>query len=424
MRKITALPLLLLLMLLGCDSNTAATSTPTPLAIDQTEAKVVHAFPSNSPILPYFQLSPDGSKLLVYTNKPGNTVLYDLTRNISTTLPLEGSSLDRLSVAFAPDSSAFIYTEDLFIYIQQSDVHLYDIASAKQTNLTGNIINHPVSHNLGELAKNTAWRPGWSPDSQTIYYVANSDGSHNEILSIPRSGGQSKTVFTYPKANEFAISHLSLSRDNKQIIYIYYPSDFQKETDAGIHIVNSDGSGDHQVTKVVLQTPSDGSPMIVLDDVAPQLSGKLLLMAPNNGHYATTTLLEPYTDISAGLTSTLTYLDPLSGRTTTPTPSKSAIRQTYGATWSPDGKRIAFVTDNPVDPSKPHHSLWLYEPVSGKYAMVYSNDEPSHFILNQMQTLTWAGNDTIAVFNGADKIQVLQLGPKSAGAGTTPTTQP
>jgi len=387
--------LLTLLLLVACDGDSGML-TATPLT--QLTTKVAHTVDlADRRLAPYFWLSPDGTKLLTLTISGVQAMLYDLQSDKGQPLDLGVDSIDPASISFAPDSGSILYSEDFLRQARQSDVHLYDLKLHKATTLTSFRRNTPSSsHKQAELARFAAWSPLWSVDGKAIYY-ASMDEQGYAIYSLPRYGNEAAHKSFALGQSEGLVTSFGLTTAGKRLVYVLATS---KAGLAGVYLWQGAGVG-----RQLLADPQAANLRVV---------GEIALLEEQAGEFVSSNKLASTLSLEAGREGERVFIKPFPIATTNTPPEVIAGASTHAATWSPDGKLAAYVTDNKAIRSQPAHSIWLYDPASKQAAMVYqaTGSSSERELLPEQAALTWSAANTLAVNGEPGKIVILQLAKK------------
>ena len=274
------------------------------------------------------QWSPDGRKIVFMTGRNGNFDVYDMNadgtgqrnltadhdksdgapvwsidgQNIAFSRKIEGkdqlfimdanggnlkrvthNSGNNVSAGWSPDSSKLIFQSD-----QDGNWEIYMIS---------------VDGELAQLTDDAAddLSPDWSPDGNRIVFSSNRNGKQH--IYVMNADGNSLAQITNSAAED---SEPAWAPDAKRIVFSSL-RDGNKE----IYVMNGDGSNPRRLTD---DPGVDSFPRWSVD-------GKIVFTSNRGGH----------TDI---------YVMDEAGRNVTRLTTKGASR----ATWSPDGKKVIFVS--------------------------------------------------------------------------------
>lgn len=196
-------------------------------------------------------ISPNGKSLAAWSTER-ELCIHDaasLARKVCVGTQL--NSIDLRSVIWSPDSSRVAFTENLFQYLNESDIHVLDVGSGKLRNLTDDKVAGSVLKPKPETG--TAQFdavPAWSQDGETIIFSRSPETRDSTALyAVPADGGPAKEVVTVTRKGPFAVWYgLRASPDGKSILYT---RSFVKRGDPedGLWTVDMDGRNHRQLLK-------------------------------------------------------------------------------------------------------------------------------------------------------------------------------
>lgn len=354
--------------------------------------------------------SPDGKKMLFVTGRTGNFDLYETN--------IDGTGQRNLTADYNKNDGAGAWSLDgksiTFVRNLQGKEQIF-LMSADGSNpirVTNNTSNngHPalspdgsklafesdrdgnfelyvmsVDGELAQLTDDPAddLDPDWSPDGSKIAFSSNRDGMHH--IYVVNGDGSSLVQVTNSKADD---SEPAWSRDGKRIAFVR-----AIEGNTEIYVVNADGSNE---TRLTFAAGNNRSPSWSPD-------GRIFFTSKRDARR------EIYAMNADG----------------------SAVQRftTMGAispVWSPDGSKIAFVSEN-LEIGKTQHPLQVFiANADGSNVRNVTKESPSTFFP------CWSGDsasvayavDNLGVVSNIYEMDLNGGGLKRLTAGPKTDTQP
>jgi len=328
--------------------------------------------------------SPDGRKLLFVTGRNGNFDVYETN--------IDGTEQQNLTADYNKNDGAAAWSRDgkSIVFVRniqgKEQIFLMSAQGGNLIRLTNNTSNngHPalspdgskvafesdrdgnseifvmsVDGELVQLTDDPAddLDPDWSPDGSKIAFSSNRAGMHH--IYIVNADGTSPTQVTNAKADD---SEPAWSRDGKRIAFVR-----AIEGNTEIYVVNTDGSNETQLT---FDATSNSSPSWSPD-------GRISFTSKRDGRR------EVYAMNADG--SAVQRFTTIGGIT---------------PVWSPDGSKIAFVSEN-LDIGKTQHPLQVFVAnADGSNIRNVTKESPSTFFP------CWSGDSASVAYN-VDNVGVV-----------------
>ena len=236
----------------------------------------------------YPSWSPDGSRIVFFSDRDGNYEIYSMNPDGSNQTRLTDNPAGDRQPSFSPNGQQILFVSErdgnVEIYVMNAD-------GSDQKRLTEN----PASDHC----------PFFSPDGKKILFNSNRDGNR-EIYIMNANGSQQTKLTDNPKNDGTP----SWSPDGRKIVF-----GSSRDGNLEIYMMNADGSGQ---TKLIDNPASDGSPTWSPDGT------RIVFVSDRDGNR------EIYT-VKADGSNPIRLTDE---------PAKDVQ-----PSWSPDGRRIAFVSE-------------------------------------------------------------------------------
>lgn len=230
-----------------------------------------------SPVgIEHYDLSPDGSRLLIYTNSRrvwrqntrGDYWLLDLSSHELLQLGSDAPESSMMFATFSPDGSKVAYVRDHNLYVQ----HLNDLSVVP---LTSDGDEHRINGTFDWVyEEELSLRKGfeWSPDSQWLAFWQIDTAGVREFILVNNTDGlyPQVTRFPYPKTGETnpAARAGVVSAAGGEIEWINLPGDPRENYIARMHwlkdpqdLVIQQLDRRQQINQLWLVTPAAGVPL-------------------------------------------------------------------------------------------------------------------------------------------------------------------
>jgi len=302
------------------------------LAVPAADLTILSQSPVRLPDAHLVGLSPDGTKLAATSGDATQLCVYRLPslEQVSCGALVAGASsrpshVDPRSVAWSPDSTRIVFTENLFMFLEESDIWTMDVASGGLVDLTddgvsGSAIPVPANAQLDAA-------PAWMPDGARIVFARTPASSHaTEIDVIDAIAGAQPTLLAHVSPDPETVYYgTRVSADGSKIAITLDPRQAQ-DPSGGIYLIGSDGlSSQH----VLGPDPALKLPFLVGLDPGAALALVVYNLAST---FANTAELYYLSDIADG---SLDLARPAALREGSDLPVVSAV-------LSPDGSKVAY----------------------------------------------------------------------------------
>jgi Tol biopolymer transport system component len=341
-------------------------------------------------------LSPDG-KWLAAEKQDAMCVYATATLAEQHCATLADARIDLPGIAWSPDSTRIALTEDVYGYLEESDVWIFDVATGALTNLTDDgATGNGLRRTPAESQPYFDMRPAWSPDGKTLLFARTPPGrDQSAIYRISASGGAAEQVLTVKEDVPYALDSVRWTIDGQRMVYtIAIPGSQAANSDNGVWIADTNGQNARQL----VATEQERGP-VRLEAVAAS-TDKALILYPQvaSGFGATDANVSPYAlvDLSTGA---VEALKPAEG-------GASEVTRVLNAVLSPDGSKILYAYQDKAETFR----VVVRDVEGGAEQELLSDPEQAlGFALLHEAGLDWADNDIIFVSTGADSGLLLQL---------------
>ena len=386
--QVTSDLLLIVLLSAGCSSVTSGGATPgvvtprvampsitpSPTPIPAADLKVTEPRQIKLDATRVVSLSPDGKWLAAIGDKTVCLIAVERLAD-KRCAELTTGSPDERTFVWSPDSTRLALTENLFRFMQESDIWTLTVDNGQLTDLTpDNVASSVVKLPKSSPALLDA-TPGWSPDSQTVIFSrTDRDHASTALYRVPAAGGAADKILDAPGQDSFAVWYGPRWLSNGKIVYnVAHP----RATDPSNGVWLADGDG-RNAKQLLSPDAQRGVPQLIKlsskgDRALIWYSGaSAFAVRPNVSYFAVL-------DLNSGQAVALKPSDP------------AGFLSVLNATFSPDGSKILYVYRGMDDQahlsvrdvqSEVDHSLLIQPMPLGA----------SNF---PMQGLDWASNDTV-----------------------------
>lgn len=183
--------------------------------------------------------------------------------------------LDQTSLTWSPDGTTLAWSLDAPRQMRDSDIYLFDIATATITNLTD---DEPVDEDAASimdalstpgLVLDVDMFPSWSADGSHLFFTRSPMGQDSpretRLMQISRADGDATEVALLSGEEVFLVSGPMFPLDDGGVLYATWPPDIDGP-DHGVFLAAPDG----EVTGVSSGALARSTPAMVLLGVAPQ----------------------------------------------------------------------------------------------------------------------------------------------------------
>ena len=277
--------------------------------------------------------SPDGKSIVFSSDRNGNYDIWKVTLEDLSVESLTNDPANEYHPSFAPDGSRVAYVSE-----KKEAPGIYAITSDGAT------------PELLAASENDLASPSWSPDGQHLVFTAY-DGTNSQLIYQPLSGDSAQVITTDEDIFPFRSSWLSANE-------ILYTADGSIKK----RLIGQEGYSTVPFTASVTLTRSTyARKKYNFDDDSPQPALGIMgpVISPDGQNVAFTALGDIYlkalaADSPENLTKDLFVdIDP---------------------SWSPDGKKLAFLSDRAGN-----MDLWIYELASGDFTRLVDLEEDLGF---------------------------------------------
>ena len=236
-------------------------------------------------------LSPDGTMVAGVADREVLCV-WDVEsfEPIAQSKPLpELGIIDDASVVWSPDNSAVAWSLQAARLLRDSDIYVFDIASATITNLTGEGGHEDAASLLEVQATPGAVLdvdtfPGWSADGSDILFARSPWGGdtprESRLMRIPRDGGEASEVALLSDANVLLVSGPLFPFDDGSVLYGTWPPQ-PDSPEQGVFMVTPDG----EVESISSGMLASDTPAMMLTSAAPHARKASAVSLQNLGQF-------------------------------------------------------------------------------------------------------------------------------------------
>ncbi len=131
-------------------------------------------------LIEYVDMSPDGKRLLVSSDRSGNADLWMLPRDGGEWMQVTSEPTPDWQPKWSPDG------QDIAFYSYRTgrrEIWVMPVSGGPARQLTAGNATNPES-----------WFPAWSPDGREIAFSSSGGGEDVSIYVIPRDGGKARQV--------------------------------------------------------------------------------------------------------------------------------------------------------------------------------------------------------------------------------------
>jgi dipeptidyl aminopeptidase/acylaminoacyl peptidase len=344
-------------------------------------------------------LSPDGSAIAMWDTDQGEICSFPtITREAPTCAPFTASVLLD-SVAWSPDGSRLVFTENFTQYLEESDIHVFDVGSGEVTNLTDDgVEGSPFG---SDEPSDIDLAPAWSPDGTEIVF-ARSDSLRVDGTSLYRiaadGSGEADRIDRVSSYSIAVYGGIHWVEDDRILYSVMAP---EVDPDNGIWEIDPAGGEPNQLvdaneydttTMILADASSDGASGLVIDQRA-MAEYSIPLTRPT--HY----LL----DLETGDTTALDFgaigLPPSEALAT-----DSGVPQSVMAVgFSPEGDRFAAAVTLPGG----ERQLWVVDIATVEHTVAGELDDPIG-AFGTRPGLDWGENDSL-LGPGAARTGILMM---------------
>jgi dipeptidyl aminopeptidase/acylaminoacyl peptidase len=250
--------------------------------------------------------------------------------------------------------------------------------------------------------KASSWSPRWSPDGKLLGFLSRRPGDdHTVVYVMPVNGGEGQPLFE-PVGS---VGRFAWSPDGKKIAYTTtkLTDDAQKEHDAGRDWIIDEGGG--APTRLFVVDVESGESHEAVT------SGQNVVnfeWSPDGERLAVAASDKPTTDFTM-MYSSLHTVDAAGGALTPLTRTEGKLGR---ISWSPDGKRIAFLGASD-----------LHDPTAGIVHVVPSSGGDAKPLTADLEAtganLGWSGNNTIVFLANEGTRTTVNTIPAAGGTRKT-----
>ena len=162
----------------------------------------------------------------------------------------EVRNVDLGSIAWSPDSTRVVFTEEALRLLYESDLWVLEVETGHLKNLTDDGVTGGLLTAKGEAAIDVA--PGWSRDGRRLVFsrspgLTSGEREGTSLYSIPASGGNPRELLTVDDQRRMSVwSRCHYSGDGKQILYTVASGD-SGDPENGVWIAAANGGTPQQV---------------------------------------------------------------------------------------------------------------------------------------------------------------------------------
>jgi Tol biopolymer transport system component len=250
------------------------------IATISTPAANVQNTPVAATLQPYstadgarlYDFSPDGT-LVAAMADDGQLCTYAVPSGeqiACADLQAQDIEVDQDSIAWAPDSSSFVFASPAFVYLIDSDIWQFDAQSGAISNLTDDGYDGTLPLLDKENAPNTTINvdvaPAWSADGSQIAFsrtivAPDADGTPNELWTLDvASGAATKVVTVDPEVPGVVWQGIAWAPDGDTLYASYgYPDPDNSQN--GVHAIEI-ATGDDELLAGASADFDGDSPMV------------------------------------------------------------------------------------------------------------------------------------------------------------------
>lgn len=184
--------------------------------------------------------------------------------------------LDQASLTWSPDNTALAWSLDAARQMRDSDVYVFDMATATITNITD---DDPAGEDATSLLQSIATPglllgidmfPSWLPDASGLVFARTPWGDdaprETRLMQLSREGGEATEIALLSGEEAFLVSGPMFPLDDGSVLYATWPPNLDSP-DHGVFLVTPDGAVEGVSTGILV----GDTPALVLLDVAPQV---------------------------------------------------------------------------------------------------------------------------------------------------------
>lgn len=293
-------------------------------------------------------------------------------------------SVDPQSVSWSPDSTKVAFTQNFVRFLQEPDIWVLDITTGKAHDLTNdglasNASLHPEKHQTAKVDL----APTWSPDGKQVYFA-------RSLRRVGKHDIQATDIYKTSIRGSKPEKMAQVSQDIPYLIYttMHWASDDKTLYASGeANEPGSPASGVYSINtvtgKVTMVVKSDKRSLFQLMDVSPSSKQAIVM---NDYAVASFSSNGPFlylADLRNGRLSPLRHI-----------PAKQHFGKPLNATFSPGGKRVAYVYMSGQD----KWVLAIRDVPGGKEQILATTKASTGFNgLYEDARMSWTTNNTIWV---------------------------